>query len=205
MSTTSTSHYVYKIRNKKNGTYFQGWSSFGSCGKEFKSEATARNSLEYFVSNQISRRLYGDDTSVLTQEAMDKLFPYDLEIVKTEVIHKDAGIISLATHVKNVFLTKKIRDRSYHFGEFWNNATKKGYADKIEYVVQLDMTKGVSTSETVKEARAQLRLLDIKTRTFREFRGMFGFHNRDQAFKARLTLSTKDYIDVATLRKEIFG
>ncbi len=198
------SHYIYKIRNKINGKYFQGWSSFGPNAQEFKSEATARGSLEYFVNNHIGRIKF-EEGKVLTPEMMQKLFPYDLEIVKTEVLHRDAGLTSLATHVKNVFLTNKIREKSYNFGDFWLNATKKGYADKIDFIVQLDQNKGTSTSETVKEARAQLRLLDIKTRTFREYRGMFGFYNRDQAFKARLTLSTKDFIDVAALRKEIFG
>ncbi|MNK57793.1 hypothetical protein D3C87_768570 [compost metagenome] len=203
---TTTTRFIYKIRNKKSGSFFQGYSSFGAWGKEFKSEATARTSLEYFVNNQIGRRLYSDkEQGPLTEEVMKTLFPYDLEIVKTEVIHKDAGVISLATHVKNVFLAKKISNTNYSFGRFWENATKKGYADQIEYVVQLDQVKGTPTSQTVKEARAQLRLLDIKTRTFREYQGMFGFYNRDQAFKARLTLNVKDSIDVAKLRKEIFG
>lgn len=199
------SQFIYKIRNKNSGTFFQGYSSFGVWGKEFKSEATARSALDYFVSNQISRRLYSGDNSPLTEAEMKKIFPYDLEIVKTEVIHKDAGVTSLATHVKNVFLAKKIGTNNYSFGRFWENATKKGYADQIEYIVQLEPVKGTPTSTMVKEARAQLRLLDIKTRTFREYNGMFGFYNRDQAFKARLTLNAKDSIDIAKLRKEIFG
>lgn len=198
--------YVYKIRNKKNGNFFHSYSYFSSEGKEFKTEAGARNALDYFVRSNINRKLW--DTALedrkLTAENMSKLFPYDLEITKVKVVYTDDGVIPLDTTVKNIFLARNIQSRNINFGRFWDNAMKKGYADQIEYIVQLDIIKGTPRADAIKEARSQLRLLGVKTRTFREYNGMFGFYNRDQAFKARLTLNAKDFIDVAELKKELF-
>lgn len=194
--------YVYRIRNKTNNTFFEGYSYFGSHGKEYKTESGARSAIEYFVSSRIGRKSF--ETGKVTAEALKELFPYDLEIVKTEIVRNDVGATSLETHVRNVILSRRLNENAYHFGQFWQNALKKGYADDIQFIVHLKREPGTARSTMIKDARAQLRLLGIKTRTFKEFNGMFGFYNRDQAFKARLTLDVDSYIDVSEIRKDVF-
>ena len=201
------SKFVYTIRNKATGSFFQGYTSFGPRAKEFKSEASARNSLDYFVSNTVNRKLWNkpDETWTASAEDLKTLFPYDLEIVKQEIVYSEVSVSSVDNTVKNVIIRKKLQEKSWNWGYFWDNALRKGFADQLQYVVQLESSKGTTRHDTVKEARAQLRLLGVKTRTFREYNGMFGFYNRDQAFKARLTLNTKDVIDLTELKKELFG
>lgn len=200
------SKFVYKIRNKKTGHYYRGYSGFSAEGKEFKTEINAKSALNYFVSSTINRKFFLDKTTnKFAEKDLADMFPYDLEIVKHEIVYQERGIVEVANAVKDVIIRRKLQDKSYSFGYFWDNAQKKGYADKIEYIVRLDIPPGTDRHKGVKEARAQLRLLGVMTRTFREYNGMFGFYNRDQAFKAKLTLNAKEFIDMTELKKELFG
>lgn len=203
MTVTTKKEYVYKIHDKKTGRYFAGYSYFSSYGKEFKSDITARNSLNYFVSTQLSHQLW-KNKGKLGKPDIEKLFPYDLEIVKVEIIKVVESATSLGTLMENKIISHTLSERNVNFGDFWDNAIRKDYADKIEYVIQLNAERGVDRKNKIIEARTFLRNLGVKTRTFREYEGMFGFYNKDQALKARLTLDAKDFIDITELRKELF-
>lgn len=202
--------FIFKIKDKRKQKYFQGWTSFGETGIEYHTEAGARSAIDRFVHSVLGSKLYssvhrGNSYSGLTDKTLKEWFPYELEIEKIEVIHQPAGSLNVDSTVKNMFISNKLQDVSYSLSRFWDNAIKKNYADNIKFIVKLDISKGKSRAEAVKEARAQLRLLGIKTRTFREYDGMFGFYDRDQAFKARLTLNVTELIDIDDIKKELFS
>jgi len=206
------SYFIYRLRDKKSGKYFDGWNATSTEDRasEYKTVAGAQSALSHFVHRVLGQKLYtssnrGNSYAGLTDETLKKWFPYEMEIVKTEVIYKDAGATDQGSVVRNMFISNKLQDTSYALARFWDNAIKKEYADKIEYVMQLNIARGAKRMDKVKEARAQLRLLGVKTRTFREYEGMFGFYNKDQAFKARLTLDVLHSIDITEIKKELFS
>lgn len=205
--------FIYKIRDKRNGNFFGGWYNFTAKetdAQEYNTEAGARNALDHFVHQQLGSKLYssahrGSSHTGITEENLKKWFPYDPEVVKVEVTYTESGVIDVSSTVRNMFISNKLQDTSYRLSRFWDNAIKKGYADEIEYIVDLKADRESDRQSRVLEARSQLRLLGIKTRTFREYQGMLGFYNRDQAFKARLTLDIADFIDITELKKELFS
>jgi hypothetical protein len=200
--TLKNTRYVYKIRDKRNGKFFAGYSSFDNTGKEFKGETSAKSALGYLVTSTLGRRLWQNNERI-SKETIAKNFPYDLEIVKVEMVLTEKSTISLSTHVDNLLICQKLSSVNNKFAYFWEQAIRKDFADQIEYVFLLNQVPGKPYMEMVKEARSCLRNLGVKTRTFREYNGCFGFYSKDQALKARLTLDVKDFIDITELRTEL--
>jgi hypothetical protein len=77
--------------------------------------------------------------------------------------------------------------------------------DKIEFLFKLKPAEGKTyvDMDRIKEARAQLRQLGVKTRTFKESNGVFGMMDRSQALKARLVLDIEHSVDLSALRKQV--
>lgn len=203
--------YIFKLRNKKTGKFYDGsYTGFTDTGHEYSSETTARTALDAFIHYKLGNKLYnsyhrGQSHKGITQKTLAEWFPYEIEIAKFEVIHKPESVINVDSTIRNMFISNKLQDISYSLSRFWDNAIKKDYADQIEFVVKLVQQKGERRDKTVKDARTHLRNLGIKTRTFREYDGMFGFYNREQAFKARLTLDVEAFIDIVEIKKELFS
>jgi hypothetical protein len=87
---------------------------------------------------------------------------------------------------------------------YLEHAAKRGDLDKIQFVLLIKSTYPMHPKRSeVLEAREQLRNLGVKTRSFREYYGMFGMFDRDQAFKAKMTLDLSCFLDLDEVRKTI--
>lgn len=127
---------------------------------------------------------------------------------EVELVPQPVREAPLNTFSINYRLRCELEQVDIMYAYFYDTMLKKGVADKIEFIFSLKTEKSrwgrASVSkEKIMEARAQLRLLGVKTRTFREYRGMFGMMDRDQAMKARLSLDVEGVIDLAKMRREI--
>jgi len=200
------SHFVYRIRRKTKSDDNFGWYSFG---REYGTEASARKALNSHIESRMYCHPYENGRysphPVLRDGELAKVLAEGYEVVKVEVIHKEVLIEDQTPLIRNCVIKNYLMKNNRSFADFWSHATFSGYADKIEFVIQLDIPIGTDRKDHVMECRRLLRNMDIKTRTFREYQGMFGFYNKDQAFAARLTLNGKEFIDMTEIRREIFG
>lgn len=206
-------NHVYKIRNRKTNEWSTGYTRFSKLddkAKVFKTEKSAKRAIQHIIGSLVRPNYYSrwdiqsDDPNTLKQK-LAQLDRYDLELVRVEVIHREMDSSSLESSVKNAILYQSIKGKNLRFGMFWDHATSSGYADNIKYIMALPNERGTPRMDIVKEARSNIRNAGVKTRTFREFRGIFGFYNKDQALKARLTIDSTDFLDVDDLRKELFS
>lgn len=187
---------VYMIRNKTTGQYWNGqasWSRWGDTGRQWKKKKGVEDQIAYFFR-------YHNRYKTGTQLAVN-----DWEIVEVDItpqVQKTEAITDLVRHVK---IRQKLEEVSVNFSSFLSTMRDKGVEDKIEFIMDLEPTPGQRwvDRDRIKEARSQLRGMGIKTRTFREYRGMFGFVDRQQAMQARLVLNAKRFIDVDKIRKDI--
>jgi hypothetical protein len=194
--------YVYKIRDTKTQTYWNGSpvrSVFSSDGAVFKS----RDSCEKAISRFVKHRLTWASVTVTHS------LPEYWEIVELELKPFETKTLDIKEYLNYTALRHKVEKlNDYQMTGFIDHMRKIKVLDKIEFMFKLkpkDENRyhyGVDMA-TIKEARSQLRLLGIKTRTFRERRGVFGMMDRDQAFKARLALEVTDMVDLGKMRKEL--
>jgi len=171
--------------------------------KEFVTKSSARRVLARYVNLQ----LYGSNWRWYSKTNTDfksKNIKYNLDIQEVTITYNVGNQDKLEDTLRNLVLAARLREESYNLSHFWEQATNTGFANDINYVMRLEMTKGQPYSETIKIARDGIRQLGIKTRTFREYQGVFGFYNKDQALKARLTIASTEFVDIEALRKEIF-
>ncbi len=197
----TTTKIIFKARDSISGKYIHNYYSLRTVGgKEFKSEDAARTAISGYISYNTSTRGKMDP-----KDFADKL-KWKFEVVKFEIIQKEVAISSTENFTKNVLLSQQLySDLGYKYHYFWEQAMRKNYADSINYVFLLEQKPGQVYMDMIKSARESLRNLGVKTRTFREFNGCFGFYNKDQALKARLTLDAKSFIDIEELRQKMFG
>jgi hypothetical protein len=131
--------------------------------------------------------------------------PEDWQIVEYELKPMEKAKHDLGDLAHNTFVRSELTSLDHTYGYFYDTMVKKGVMDQVEFIFKL---KGEKTSwgashvskEKIMEARAQLRLLGVKTRTFREFRGMFGMLNREQAMRARLSMEVAEAVDLRAIR-----
>jgi hypothetical protein len=202
--------YIFKIRDKATQLYLDYGYTFKKDGAlEYGTERGARSAIDNLVHYKVGNQLYqskwrGDSLSGVKMETINEWFPYDLEIVKVKVTYEETETAEVNNAVRNMLIANKLQDVSYSFSDFWNNATKQNYEHKIKFIFSVNQLRTQTRAETMKEARDKLRLLGIKGRTYREYSGMFGFYDKDQAFKARLTLDVNQFIDIEEIKRDLF-
>jgi hypothetical protein len=189
---------AYMIRNKTTGKFWNGrasWSQWADTGRQWRKKKGVEDQIAYYFRYHVRYK------------AGLPLTLDDWEIVEVDVaplVQKSEDIVGLIRHVK---IRQKLSETSENFSSFLSMMRDKGVEDTIEFIMDLEPTPGQRwvDRDRIKEARAQLRGMGIKTRTFREYRGMFGFLDRQQAMQARLVLNAKRFIDVSAIRKEVDG
>jgi hypothetical protein len=194
----------YKIKDNVANKFWSGnvrSMALNDQGKTWKTKAGAMRDLERYV------RLNNRYRKPVSAEVPLK-YPSTLEIVEVEITETPKVTHSIDKLVEKWAIKDLIVSKhGYLLGYFVDTMFNKGVLDQIEFIFELK--KGENEyhvgKETTMAARAQLRLLGVKTRTFREFHGMFGMMDRSQAMKARLTLDVVKVIDFAELRKEALG
>lgn len=202
MADTRKSTFICQIRDKKTGKFLDKNSFFTTKGRKYKSEAAAKLALSKYIGTEIYRKRFKRGTTV-TKEMIKEIVPNDYEVIVTEFIQQPDITKDLSNHIDNILITQKLAESSYGLRDFWVHAMNKGYADQIVHVVELNKTTGTTRSETAKYARDQMRLIGVKSNEYFWSLGVLGFVNRDQAFKARLTLDARVFIDVDEIRKTV--
>lgn len=188
---------VYKIRDINTGAFWNGdprWSKFNAEGKSWKTKKAAESTIGSYYR-------YGQRFDVENF----KNLPAKWEIVSFKIKEEETSAEGISELVEFFKLRSAVDEQDTSFGYFLDTMRKKGVIDDIEFIFKLkkEESKWRVTREEVIEARAQLRQLNIKTRTFREYQGMFGMMNREQALRARLTLNVDSFIDLGALRKKL--
>jgi hypothetical protein len=188
---------VTKVRDKITGKFWNGdvrWSKFNDSGKTWRNLECAERAV-------LQMMRYADQYK---REDLAKL-PKKWEFVECEIQEVEKKVVPIDDTFRHAFLKQMVNDEGqYMFGAFYDVMRKKNVIDQIEYIIELEPTEGQRwvDSERIIQARAELRQLGVKTRTFREYNGLFGMMDRQQAMKARLVLNTKKVVDLGTIREE---
>jgi hypothetical protein len=188
---------VFKVRDKLSGTYWDGdirWSKFNDKGKVYKSRATAEKAVSYLIN-------YRSNFPKMNLE----LNTENWEIVEYEVAYTENKIHSIEEYMKHCKLKTEIAKIDQTCGYFMDKMYRMDKASEVQFLFKLKPSDGKRyiDFERIKEGRAHLRQLGVKTHSFKESRGVFGMLNREQAMRARLTLDVDKVIDVAEIRERL--
>jgi hypothetical protein len=189
---------VYKIRDTATNKYWNGQSHrsvFNNDGKVWSNRARCEASMTYFIQY---RSRWATSTNPFNP-------PTTWEIVEIELQPVEKTTYDTVELLKTIVLRNKVSSVHTSFGYFIDTMSKKNVLDKIEFMFKIKPTPGMSyvDFDRIKEARAQLRQLGVKTRTFKEHNGVFGMMDRQQALKARLVLDIEHSIDLPAVRTEL--
>lgn len=188
---------IFKVRDKVSGTFWDGdirWSKFNDKGKTFKTRATAEKAVSYVFR-------YRDSFPKTNVE----LCTDEWEIVEYEVTYTENQVHSIQEYMKHCKLKAEISKIDYQCGWFMETMYRKGKADQVQFLFKLKPHGGKRYVDfhRIKEGRAHLRQLGVKTGSFKESRGVFGMLDREQAMRARLTLDVECVIDLTELRNRL--
>lgn len=195
---------AFRVKDTASGKFWTGDTygvtpTMNATGKVWTSGNAAIRALSSFM----RRGSWGNRTAGALRD-----LPQGWALEEVEMVPQPVKEAPLSTFSSNYRLRCELEQIDHLYAYFFDSMIKKGVADKIEFIFSLKSQKSqwgrASVSkEKIMEARAQLRLLGVKTRTFREYRGMFGMMDRDQAMKARLSLEVDGVIDLAKMRRDI--
>jgi hypothetical protein len=183
---------LYRVRDKKNkkfwnGSYFSV--SLSDKGKSFKTRVAAERGIRGLLE-------YRSRYSTL------KSIECDWEIVEYEVVETEKATIDITEYQKFLKLRAEVVKEHSLTAQLMDRMWARGVMDKIEFLFVLKPKKGqyYIDRDRIKECRAQLRQLGVKTRSFYETGGVFGMVDRSQAMNARLTLDPEMVIDLSKFR-----
>lgn len=190
-----------KVRDKQTGKFWNGdprWSKFNEAGKLWRTKETAEQAVAALIK-------YGRTFSLTNVAKLPDNWEFvEVEIKEVETSTSPIGDFLWHAAVREQF-SKEVT-HSWTGTNFYDIMRKKGVIDKIEFVIELNPREGMSyfDQSSMIQARAHLRGIGVKTRTFREYDNMIGMMDRDQAMKARLTLeSVNRIIDLSKIRDSI--
>ena len=188
---------IFRVRDKVTGKFWNGnhrRSAFGDKGAAFKDKAKAEQKMTFFINYRARWK-----------STVSHSLPESWEIVEYELIEQEKSATDTLDFLKFVALRSEVEKVNSSFGYFVDTMNKKGVLDKIEFLIKLKPTEGHYGVDMarIKEARAHMRQLGVKTRTFREANGVFGMMDRQQALRARLVLDVEDVIDLAAIRQKL--
>lgn len=187
----------YRVRDKVTKKLWNGdrrWSKFGDTGKMWPNRKAAEDAIEYFFR-------YSKSFNVKDMRCM----PEKWEIVEVELQETEKAVHNISDFLEYSLVREEVNQRHRGLNWFMDTMRKRGVHNDIEFIFVLKPREGTRyvDSERIKEARAHLRQLGVKTRTFRENNGSFGMLNREQAMRARLTLDVQEVIDLAEIRTKV--
>lgn len=188
---------LFKVRDKTTNKFWNGdfrRSSFTDTGKTWKKREAVEASVGYFLR-------YRSRFNVQTAHSL----PDSWEIVEVELVEKETGASDMSDFLKHLLLKTEVEKVAPEFVYFVDKMRLKKVLDKIEFLILLKPSEDshyVNMSRII-EARAQIRGLGIKTRTFKESSGVFGMMDRQQALRARMVLDVKSVLDLTAIRKKL--
>jgi len=192
---------IFKIQDINTGLFWDGYwkkQSTNKIGKIWKT----RKGLEHTLYSYLH---YMNTTK------SNILIPNNWQVIEIEIIENPKNIFDLSYINRHFLIREEINKRStgdnYYnndnsFCTFYKEMTAKKIIDKIQFIFKLKSSKDAkfNSMRIITEARAQLRLLGIKTRSFYENNGYFGMIDKDQALKARMSLDVDEFIDLQEIR-----
>jgi hypothetical protein len=190
---------LFKVRDKVTGKFWNGdvrRTAFVDKGKSWNKRSSVESSISHLIR---WRARWG--------EVMTNVVPESWEIVEIELRETETGTSDIAEFIRFSLVRAEACKVSSAAGAFMDAMYKKGVINDVEFIMELKPAEGSwrVDRERIKEARAHMRQLGVKTRTFREQGGMFGMMDRPQALKARLLLDCKNVIDLGSIRKQLFS
>jgi len=188
---------LFKVRDKLTNKFWNGdprYSRFADDGTTWKKQSSAESAISFFLR-------YRQQWNVNANHNL----PDSWEIVEVEMVEKETGAIDIGSFLKNIALKSEAEKTMKSAPTFIDVMHGKGVIDNIEYIIKLKPSEGSNwvDMDRVMEARAQLRQLGVKTRTFREFNGMFGMMDRQQALRARMVLDVESMVDLGSIRSAL--
>lgn len=186
---------VYKIKDTTTGKFWNGSvsrTSLDDAGKTFTSLKQVQNYISSFMRNANRR------TGITIP-------PRQWEIAEYEVTISEKSTYSIDAIIFHNLMKDEISKVDYKLAYCYDVLVSRKVADQVQFILRIkpdDMTTWI-TSERIQEARAQLRQLGVKTRTFKEYNGMFGMMDREQAMRARLTLDIDTAVDLNDVREKV--
>ena len=191
----------FKVRDKSTGKFWNGNRAitvFNDTGASWKNKKQCEKAIAFFI----SYRSRWTNNSKTTANLVDPNF---WEIVELELIPKEKASIDIADFFKYQQLKIEMEKSGVLFGYFAEAMYNRNVLKDIEFVFKLKPAQDKHNIDMrrIKEARQQLRQLGVKTRTFREHRGLFGMMDRQQALKARLVLDIEKSLDLGSLRTNL--
>lgn len=188
---------LYKIRDTVtqklwNGDYRR--STFNDTGKSWKKRDQAESAVAYFMR-------YRSRFNVQTTHSL----PTSWEVVEIELVETEVATSDMKDFLNYTLIRNELEKINTSFVWFADKMRSKKVFDKIEFLFALKPTEGRTwvDRDRIVEARAHMRQIGVKTRTFREGNGIFGMMDRQQALKARLTLDIVDSVDLTALRTKL--
>ena len=188
---------TYKIRDKSTGKFWNGNVAcciFNDSGADWKNEAACLEDITNLI--QYRNKCGNNNTPAFNPDIW--------EIVKFDLIPKESEVTKINDHCTFIHIKTVLHGIDSRFANFAEVMQKKGVFDKISYLILLKPGNNLSyiTGDRIIEARSHLRQLGVKTRSFRESRGVFGMMDRTQALKARMTLDIDQVVDLDELRQK---
>jgi hypothetical protein len=166
--------------------------TFGPVGAKWAKRASLEQDLAAYLAR-------------LKRENVNAEIPQTWRVVEVECVERVRESKPIEDFMSTILIKAELQKLHWRFMSFYTEMYSRGVADKIEYILHLRPEDGQRfvSWERIKDARAQLRLLGVKTRTYREHCGMFGMLDRDQAMKARLTLDIQAMVDLGEIRRRV--
>lgn len=193
---------LFKVRDKATQKFWNGdvrCTAFNETGKTWKKRENIEDQISFLVRY---RAQWGDAAKTLPEAVPD-----NWEVVEIELKEVESGISDIAEFMRYTQVKNEVSNISASFGNFMDVMRRKKVINDIQYLIELKPAEGayyVDGTRTM-EARAHLRQLGVKTRTFREHQGVFGMMDRQQALRAKMVLDVKHSADLSAIRTKLFG
>lgn len=188
---------LFRIRDTVTKKFWNGdnrRSAFNDTGKTWKKRDLAESAVAYFMR-------YRSRFNVQTTHTL----PTSWEIVEVELVEKEVASSDMKDFLNYTLIRNELEKIDHNLVWFADKMRTKKVFDKIEFLFVLKPSEGKTwvDRDRIIEARAHMRQIGVKTRTFREGNGVFGMMDRQQALKARLTLDIQHSVDLSALRTKL--
>jgi hypothetical protein len=185
----------FRVQCTQTGKFWNGnthFPTFNAVGAKWAKRSTLEQDLAAYLLR-------------LRRENINATMPATWRVVEVEYVERVKHANPVDAFMTTILIKSELQKLGWRFVSFYTEMCHRGVADQIEYILHLRPEDGQRfvSWQRIKEARAQLRLLGVKTRTFREHCGMFGMLDRDQAMKARLTLDVQSMVDLSDIRRRV--
>lgn len=186
---------VFKIQDNETGKYWNGnyaWPSFSHNGHKWNRRSTLERDLTWYMTHA-------------KQKNPDAQLPSSWRVVEMQVVESIKKVNNLDEFMFPILVKAELNKLGWRYQSFYKVMETRNAIDAIEFILKLkpNTNERFVSTEKILESRAQLRLLGVKTRTFREFGGMFGMMNREQAMRAKMVLDIESCIDLGGLRETV--